>query len=340
MLILCKQWCPFNLHSDLLFCLFNPLHDRYRGWQRANSKPGWHAVITSHTHENSDKGRLYARLEQKTLEPVQYIHQDYVIRYTPNTWPGLSTASCKPAKKTCRSGQEAYQEQEQQLQQQNQVQPNFRFRSLEKQEVEDDELKENNERLIPEVKEKKALPDLSFFHNKYLLDSARTSEIEPVPAQDTKKDKHRVSSPEKEPIRQPQSFPRGLETAQRKTLEPARDKCLPVCERPALAADDSPSHDPAPLKLHVETSAPDRGDATSERPGEVSIPHMEHSKPKLVGVGQIGTIALLENIEVRREKGREWGEIERQSETEKERERQTETEKETERERERQTERL
>ncbi|GFR60698.1 hypothetical protein ElyMa_001827700 [Elysia marginata] len=278
---------------------------RYRGWLRANSKPGWHAVITSHTHQNSDKGRQYAKLEQKTLEPVQYTHQDYVIRYTPYNWPGLANA--KPIRKTETSGggnqnqQQQQQQDQQKQQQQQQALPNFRFQSLEKQEEDGAGLKDDNQSFASVEKEKKPLPDLSFFHNKYLSDSAQIGETESVPPQDTRKEKRLAGSPEKESLaKQPQSFPRGLEASQRRTLEPAEEKCFTEeTERPDVV---KAMEDRLPLGSAGVSGCED----TVEWTREIPIPHMEHSKPKLVGVGQIGTIALLENIEESRDLEENW----------------------------------
>ncbi|GFN78730.1 dynamin-binding protein [Plakobranchus ocellatus] len=265
---------------------------RYRGWLKANSRPGYHAIITSHTHDNSDKGRMFARMEQTSLYPVQYTHQDYVVRYTPKTWPGLSSdakvLTSKPGSRASKSQKVL-----------EQAQPTIRFRSLEgkdenAEEAEGEEQEgEDKGTQGASLKHKKPLPDLSFFHNKYLSDVGDWDSAAPLDTQRTKSS----GGPEKEPSSKQQlSYPRGLEMAQKRTIQPAEVKSS---QKPRKTADGKRQKDPSRQDLAAEVGL--QGSEDVDWPADVPIPHMEHSAPKLVGVGQIGTIALLENIEESRD---------------------------------------
>lgn len=100
--------------------------------------------------------------------------------------------------------------------------------------------------------QKRKLPHLEHFHNRYLKDKPATGG-----GDESSKTSNGVGVDDSQ-----QSCPRGLSTAKPEQQQKQQQ------QQPKILPENLP------------------------------VPHMEHSGPKRVGVGQIGTISLLESIQV------------------------------------------
>ncbi|XP_005109430.2 uncharacterized protein LOC101856693 [Aplysia californica] len=238
---------------------------RFRGWKRVKTRPGYHFVVTSQTHENSCKGRQRAKMEQTTLAPVRYLHPDYVVRYT---------AKCEaemPLSQLARKRILAARHGQNMAAAKSSLHDNRVTFDSETEEV---EVGEEGTAECPELKEK-------FYRvlNKYDAKQDQQLGEEEVPGV-AKSGQSRATSSKGAAAKS--GWPKGSEDM-----------------HADQATGDGIKSEARPIDVHIPGQA--NVYANIEWPEDLPVPTMQHSGPKLVGVGQIGTISLLESIEESRD---------------------------------------
>ena len=237
---------------------------RYRGWLGVQTKKGEHFVLTSPTFENSYQGRLHKKLHLTTKSQAKKVTSDFAYRYTKSS--EVRKRSQNPVERPNTAPaimqNSALEDEEEDLEDKN-------LPHVESQNTVDTGYESCEDKSQPSSKASLApsqawSSEVDSVYSKSSVDSHLSPEAEyegPVGSSKSTEDKDVISL--KPPDNQSQgSYVKNIQDYGGKD----NAKVLKVPKKEKISVDSAP------------------------------VPQMQHSKPKVVAVGGIGKISLLESI--------------------------------------------
>jgi hypothetical protein len=244
---------------------------RYRGWHKVQTKRGEHFVLTSPTFENSYQGRLHKKLHLRAKSQAKTVTTDFAYRYTKSSEirKRSQVTSGRPNTAPAIMQNPAVEEPEEELTEEKDLHPTESVHTVDTgyESCDDKSLPSSKTSLTPTQAWGSEVDSI-------VSKSSMDSQL-PVEA-DFEEMAVTLRSTEDYDTMQSKKMDKGHMSPTRKVQE-INERAGNVCQDGAAKVIVVPKKE----KISIDT---------------VPVPQMQHSKPKVVAVGGIGKISLLESI--------------------------------------------
>lgn len=259
---------------------------RFRGWSDVSKKKGAHFILAEHSFENSYKGLLHKKQMKQTNSVVNHIHGDFLYRKTKKN--DVTKQSNKNSKRplTAPSSRESVEVENQE--EITDVSPTDSNKTVDTGYGSGDEKSEKEVHDKPEDEIEEPKPLMAWKSETNLLDEKLFLNLENTNKKETNRQEKRrntYAEGEIQTTKNVNTKDTNRKEVRRNTLAEGEN----LTKKSKCSAKEKHKNENSFIAETITNF-------NEVFANDVPIPQMEHAKPKMVNVGGIGTISLLESI--------------------------------------------